>query len=155
MESGPDILAQAMSREKIEMARRMMALFDVPGELIESADPARRLSDSVLNQFADAEIELIPLAQGLLSGNTYKGFEGTRRYWSDFSSTWSEFRIEPQEFLDAAPQVVAVFRVKGRIHELEVNEIWSSLWTFRDGKVIKFQTFSTPTGALEAAGLTR
>jgi hypothetical protein len=41
------------------------------------------------------------------------------------------------------------------MHELEVDEVWSQLMTFRNGRVLLLQAFSRPDGALEAAGLPR
>jgi ketosteroid isomerase-like protein len=123
------------------------------GPRIQPDEIVDRMPDSVLQGFLDPEVELIPIAEGLLSGNTYKGYEGIRRFWSDFFSAWDEFHAEPQVFLDADPQVVVVLRMRGRMHELEVDEVWSQLLTFRNGRVLRLQAFSSPGGALEAAGL--
>ena len=79
-----------MSEENVETARRVMEFLGELGRQIESGEAAERLSDPVLSEFADPEIELIPLAQGLLSGNTYKGYEGMRRFWGHMIERWGE-----------------------------------------------------------------
>jgi hypothetical protein len=61
--------------------------------------------------------------------------------------------VEPLEFLDADPQVVVVLRMSGRMHAVEVDEVWSQLWTFRDAKAVLLHSFTSPDGAREAAGL--
>jgi SnoaL-like domain len=107
-----------MSQENVEVARRALAFFVGLGGHIEADQAPDRMPDSALREFLDPGVELIPIAQGLLSGNTYKGYEGIRRFWRDFFSAWDEFHAEPQEFLDADPQVVVVLRMKGRITSL-------------------------------------
>jgi hypothetical protein len=65
-----------MSQENVEVARRAVAFFVGLGGPIEADQAADRMSDSALQEFLDPEVELIPVAQGLLGGNTYKGYEG-------------------------------------------------------------------------------
>jgi hypothetical protein len=142
-----------MSQENVDVARRAVAFFVGLGGQIEADQVAHRMPDSTLQEFLDPEVELIPIAQGLLGGNAYKGYEGIRRFWGDFFSAWDEFHAEPQEFLDAGAQVVVVLRMRGRMHELEVDEVWSQLLSFRGGRVLLLQAFSSPDGALEASGL--
>jgi ketosteroid isomerase-like protein len=79
--------------------------------------------------------------------------EGVRRFWRDFFSDWDEFHAEPRDVVDAGSQVAVVMRMKGRMRELEIDELWSQLWTLRSGRFIHIQSFSNPDGALEAAGL--
>jgi len=39
------------------------------------------------------------------------------------------------------------------MHELEIDEIWSALFTMRDARIVRVQDFASRDGALEAAGL--
>jgi ketosteroid isomerase-like protein len=142
-----------MSRENVEVVRRALAFFGGLGGHIEPDEIAERLPDAALEEFLDPEAELVPISQGLLGGNRYKGYEGIRRFWADFFSAWDEFRADPQEFLEAGAQVVVVLRMSARMHELEIDEIWSQLWTLRNGRVVRLQAFANAEGALEAAGL--
>jgi ketosteroid isomerase-like protein len=141
-----------MSEENLDVARRAIGFFVGLGGEMESDRISDRLPDHALEEFLDPEVELIPIAQGILSGNSYKGYEGMRRFWADFFSAWDEFQAEPQEFRGAGDQVVVIMRVRARMHELAVDEVWSQLLTFRQGRVVRFQTFSSSDGAFEAAG---
>jgi ketosteroid isomerase-like protein len=142
-----------MSQENVEVVRRAFAFWGGFGGHMESDQIAVLMPDSALGEFLDPEAEFVPVPQGLLGGNSYKGYEGIRRFWVDFFSLWDDFRAELQSIVDMDPQVVSVARMRGRMHELEVDELWSHLWTFRDGRIARIQTFASADGALEAAGL--
>jgi ketosteroid isomerase-like protein len=88
-----------------------------------------------------------------LAGSKYEGYDGIRRFAADFYAAWDELRTEPQEFLDVGDQVVVILRMSGRMHELEIDEVWSGLSTFRNGRIVRIEGFATREGALEAAGL--
>jgi ketosteroid isomerase-like protein len=49
--------------------------------------------------------------------------------------------------------VVLSYRARGRGSRVEVDGRMSALWTFRDGKVVRFEWFHEPAEALEAIGL--
>jgi ketosteroid isomerase-like protein len=137
-----------VSRENVELVRRAFAELatDFPIEELEA-----RLSDAALEEFFDPEIEWVPVTQSLLASGTYRGYEGVRRFWSEFLSTWEEFEIEAQELVDCGDHVAVVMRMWGRTHELELDVTWSSLNTVRDGRVVRVQGFTSRDGALEAA----
>jgi ketosteroid isomerase-like protein len=101
----------------------------------------------------DSRIEWVPVTDSLLAVDSYRGFEGVRRFWGEFVSTWESYRVEPLRFDDAGDQVAVVVHIVGRTHELEVDETRSSLLTVRDGRVVRVQSFADAEGAREAAGL--
>lgn len=141
-----------MSQQNVESARRMFAELGSSG--FRNVDQVEGLlSDAALSEFCDPRVEWVPVSQSLLAVETYQGYEGVRRFWADFLSTWNEFSIVPEEMLDAGDQVAVVMRMAGRMDDIEIDELWSSLLTFRDGRVIRIQGFSSRDGALEAAGL--
>jgi hypothetical protein len=39
------------------------------------------------------------------------------------------------------------------MHDLEIDEVFSNLFTLRNGRVVQIQNFGSRDGALEAAGL--
>jgi ketosteroid isomerase-like protein len=133
-----------MSRENVEVVRRFYAIGNRPLE---------ELTDDLLSAFFDPEVEWVPIPQGVLGGNNYVGFESLRRFWTDFIGAWDELAVEPQEFLEAGDLVVGVARMKGRMHELEIDEVWSALFTLRNERIVRVQAFASRDGALEAAGL--
>jgi ketosteroid isomerase-like protein len=85
--------------------------------------------------------------------DNYRGFDGTRRLWGEFVSTWDDYRVETQNFYDAGDRVAVVVHIVGRTHGVEVDETRSSLLTIRDGRVVRVQAFADPDGARQAAGL--
>jgi ketosteroid isomerase-like protein len=68
---------------------------------------------------------------------------------------WESWRIEPERFTPFGDRVAVElrYRARGRGSGVEVEGRMSALWTVRDGKVVRFEWFLAPTGALEAVGL--
>ena len=142
-----------MSLEHVELVRRWFAFLDQFGGQVEPDQIADWLPDAALGEFLDPEIEWVPIPQAPLAASSYTGFEGFRHWVADFIAAWDEIHVEPQEFLDRGDQVIVVVRVRGRARGLEIDELWSSVLTHRDGRLIRIQNFGTPEGALEASGL--
>jgi ketosteroid isomerase-like protein len=139
-----------VSRENVELVRRLYAALAREGSPQEFE---QRLTDDALSRFLDPGIEWVPVTESLLAVDTYRGFDGVRRYWGDFLSAWERYRVEPLRFDDAGDQVAVVVHIVGRTHELEVDETRSSLLTVRDGRVVRVDSFAEPEGACKAAGL--
>jgi ketosteroid isomerase-like protein len=139
-----------VSEENVELVRRLYAELGSEGS---SRDFERRLTDEALSRFLDPRIEWLPVTDSLLAVDTYRGFEGVRRFWGEFVSAWESYRVEPLRFDHAGDLVAVVVRIVGRTHELEVDETRSSLLTVRDGRVVHVQSFADPEGARAAAGL--
>jgi ketosteroid isomerase-like protein len=76
---------------------------------------------------------------------------GSRRCWG----TWGDYRVEVEELLDAGPSVVVILREHGRGKGsgAPFEESHPQLWTFRAGRIIRWESFQTRAEALEAAGL--
>jgi ketosteroid isomerase-like protein len=139
-----------MSQANIELVRRLYGELASEGS---AREYERRLTDEALSHFLDPGIEWVPVAHSLLAVESYRGFDGVRRFWGEFLSAWESYKVEPLSFYDAGDQVAVVVHIVGRTHALEVDETRSSLLTLRDGRVVRVQSFSDPDGAREAAGL--
>jgi ketosteroid isomerase-like protein len=136
--------------ENVELVRRLYA------ELASEGSPRefeQRLTDDALSRFLDPEIEWVPISDSLLAVESYRGFDGVRRFWGEFLTTWESYAVELLGAYDAGDQVAVVVHIVGRTKELEVDETQSSLLTVRDGRVVRVQAFADPEGAREAAGL--
>jgi ketosteroid isomerase-like protein len=139
-----------MSKENVDLVRRVF------GELaadLRVNDVDRRLSDAVLAEFLHPQVEYVPVAQSLLAVDSYHGFDGIRRFWREFLSTWDKFVVKPIEVVDAGDQVAVAMQMAGRRGDLEVDVVWSSLYTIRDGKIARIQAFTNRDEAFKAAGL--
>jgi ketosteroid isomerase-like protein len=139
-----------VSEENVDLVRRLYAALASEGS---GREFERRLTDEALSRFLDPRIEWLPVPHSLLAVDSYRGFEGVRRFWGEFISTWESYRVEPLSFDDAGDQVAVVVHIVGRTHELEVDDTRSSLLTVRDGRVVRVQSFADPDGARQAAGL--
>jgi hypothetical protein len=60
---------------------------------------------------------------------------------------FSEFRWEPQEFIDASDAVVVTMRF-----HVETVSRGAGVYWFRDGKVVRYQQCQSRADALEAVG---
>jgi ketosteroid isomerase-like protein len=138
-----------MSQENLELVRRGFQAF-LGGHWETRAET---LTDDFLSEFFDPEVEWHPIPQGVLAGGTYVGFEGLRRFWTDFFAAWDEISAVPEEFWEADDLVAVRVQMRGRMQDIEVDETWSLLFTLRNARVMRIDNFSTPDGALEAAGL--
>jgi ketosteroid isomerase-like protein len=77
--------------------------------------------------------------------------KASRHYWG----TWDDYRVDPQELLDAGPSVVVILRESGRGKGsgAPFEREHPQLWTFRGDRIIRWESFPTKAEALEAAGL--
>jgi ketosteroid isomerase-like protein len=77
--------------------------------------------------------------------------KASRHYWG----TWADYRVEAEELLDAGPSVVVIVRERGRGKSsgAPFERQNPQLWTFREGRIIRWESFQTRADALEAAGL--
>jgi ketosteroid isomerase-like protein len=88
-------------------------------------------------------------------GGTYHGYDGVRELWSDARRIFGEFRNVPEDLFDAGDRVVAFVRVEGIGSQsgVPVHARIAHLYTFRDGKVIRVESFEDRDEALRAAGI--
>jgi ketosteroid isomerase-like protein len=136
-----------MSRDNVDLVRRFYAELASEGS---SREFERRFTDDALSRFLAPDIEWLPVADSLLAVDSYRGFDGVRRFWGEFVSAWESYRVEPLRFDDAGDRVAVVVHIVGRTHALEVDETRSSLLTVRDGRVARVESFAEPEGARQA-----
>ena len=139
-----------LSEENVELVRRLYAALASEGS---GREFEARLTDQALSQFLDPRIEWLPVPDSLLAADSYRGFDGVRRFWSEFVSAWESYSVEPLRFDDAGDQVAVVVHIVGRTHELEIDDTRSSLLTVRDGRVVRVESFDDAEGARKAAGI--
>jgi ketosteroid isomerase-like protein len=68
---------------------------------------------------------------------------------------YENFRIEPEEYIDADDRVIVVGRSRGtaRGSGLEVDQPFAWVWTVRGGHLVRLEVYSAREQALAAAGL--
>ncbi len=89
------------------------------------------------------------------SGGPYHGEDEVRRFLEDMREPFEEVMIEPEEWFDHGDRIVVFLRIRARPRGSDAvaeNRV-GHLWTMRDGKAIRCETFPRREDALEAAGL--
>jgi ketosteroid isomerase-like protein len=103
---------------------------------------------------AHSDVELRPLLANI-EGEVYRGHEGIRRWFSQFTDTFEDFTIELGELEDLDDHVLVAGRIhargKGSGTPIDQPSVW--VITMRDGKATRIQIFNDKTTALKAAGL--
>jgi uncharacterized protein len=125
-----------------------------------NADLVRRGYDAFNGGDLDAVLELcapdmvfMPLADSPV-GATFRGHEGFRELISENAEMFDSYSNEPEEIIEVADDKVVVLvrsTARGRMSRIEVGGRLAHLWTLRDGKAIRCQSFSSLEAALSAA----
>ena len=93
-------------------------------------------------------------AQGLPHGGFYRGIDDVRRNIFDplDRDWWSEFVVEPEEFIESGDQVVVIGRYRGVAKETEkrLDVPFVHVWTFQDDLAVRFRQFLDTAGWVEA-----
>ena len=141
-----------MSEENIERIRALIPPPEV--DMVPIFRDAGMFEQTVaaLGQLVDTNLESVAVWHG---GRTYAGIEGFREMWNDWLEPWATYHTHVEDMLEAGDQVVVLVRDHARRNdtEAELELISGSLWTFRDGMVVRVEFFSNRSEALEAAGL--
>ena len=95
-----------VSQENVEIVRRSYDAY-VGGDL-----------ESALAAF-DPAVDVYD--HDIPDSGAYRGLEGLERWEADWEASWSSWRWEPAEFIDAGDRVVAVLRVHARGRESGVD----------------------------------
>ena len=126
-----------MSEQNVEVVRRIYAAW----------------SDGFAG-LLDSEVEWVNPPDAVEAG-THTGVEAFAAAASSVTETFAGSHVEFNEFIDSGDRVVVLgtMRGRGRVSGVEFERAMGYLWTIRDGKAIRFEWFSEPGRALEAAGL--
>ena len=134
-----------MSQESVEVVRRIFEAFsrgDFEGGIELAATPP--------------EFEFVPsgaLIPDLAS--VQRGPDAFGRVVETFLAEFDDPRVELHELIDAGDQVFTSFTLRGRGKRSGVETSWDplSVWTVRDGRLVRWLGFTDRDAALKAAGL--
>jgi ketosteroid isomerase-like protein len=130
-----------MSQENVDLVRRSWQAVSSDGEL-----PFELYN-------ADLRIENMP--EFPIQG-PYDGHEGFAQWWEDLIEVIEDLRFEVKEVIDLGDgRVLSVQRALGRATHtgIEMDVLWASVVTLREGKIVRLQGYWTPEQAREAVGL--
>ena len=151
-----EILRGAMSSENVEIVRLMWAGLErdagMPWPPAEPEELDRRLRLDLCDQ--RIEIRNPP---EFPVGTVFHGHDGVRQWIDDLKRDWAEFEAKPEQFLDLGDDRVlalGVWRARGRESGVPLD-IPQAAWIgqFREGRLIRLQSFTERKKTLEAAGL--
>jgi ketosteroid isomerase-like protein len=136
-----------MSRENVEIVRALAESFQ------------RRDHDRAFD-FYDPDIEWdasrMPDAVFDVAA-VYHGHDGVRTFWRRWLSAWSDLEFEIQDVWDGGDDVVLLIRNQrqwGRQSGIATDiPPYGHVYTFRDGRIVRWRCFPDQESALEAAGL--
>ena len=132
-----------MSQENVEILRRFGEAFNEGGFS----------SDVTMSFFGpDAVFEEPPEQPG---ASIARGPESIRRMFTKFDEAWEQHRSDPEDVQvldDERVLVLTLERFRGR-DGLEIEQPGGTIFTFRDGKIARMQSFWERENALAAAGL--
>jgi ketosteroid isomerase-like protein len=129
----------------------------MPSANVESArsfmDAFNRQDVLYMKGLATDDFVLVPL-RAALEDLTYTGPEGIEQWMADLRESWSEIRIEIDEYRELAPgTLLTLGRVIARGHgssaPVEAEAAWVA--TIRDGRVIRLVTYMDRDAAIRAA----
>ena len=130
-----------MSQENVELVREWMRACngaDAEGA-VALCDPAFEMTESAT----------------LPGPASTSGLDALRRYFAGAQRHWSEWDWQEEEVRDIPPDkvfVIALLRLRGRRSGIWVEHRWAYLFTVRDGKLSRQDSFDDKAQALAAVG---
>jgi ketosteroid isomerase-like protein len=120
--------------------------------LLEAFDPGIEIEPTEDLEYAALLLRVLGPRFVILSGG-YRGLEEVRRL---FESVWQIsdwFRVEPEDFMTVADQVVVPLRLEARAEAtgLEGEALTAHLWKLRGGKAVRLQVYASSSDAIAAA----
>jgi ketosteroid isomerase-like protein len=136
-----------MSSENLEVVRlayqRLLTdLVDPPGD------------EADLLELLDPEIHL-DQTRRVLNPASYDGHQGFRQAMGEVREAWEAFRVEPERLIEADDRVVVIetVRARGRGSGVELADRSASVYTLRNGRIVRVVVYRDPAEALDAVGL--
>jgi ketosteroid isomerase-like protein len=114
-----------------------------------------RAGFDTLLAYADPTIEFSELPQAP-EHTLRSGHEEILSWASQFEDVWDEVEAEIVELTEVdAERLIAVLRLRAHARDsgIELEQTSGSLFTFRDGVVVRWEVYPTKGEALRAAGL--
>jgi ketosteroid isomerase-like protein len=91
----------------------------------------------------------------IMDAGDYHGHAGFGRWLEDWAAAWSDYTMEPEDFLDAGERVVAFILLKTTGHgsgiALERHD--AMVFELRDTKIVRLDYYNNRDQALKQAGL--
>jgi ketosteroid isomerase-like protein len=118
-------------------------------EALNSGDEERILA------FAHPDFETSVPPEFSAEPDTYRGHDGIRRYFALFDDAMEGVHFEAEQMWEAGDSVVALVRLtaRGKQTGIAVEQRSAQVWTIREGRALRAQTFPELAEAFAAAGV--
>ena len=106
-----------------------------------------------LRELFDPDVEIYS-EPGMINSGSFTGWDGFRKWVSQWEEAWDEISYEPIELIDVGETfVVARVRVvgKGAGSGLEIDREFGYLYEVRGGRSTRFHLYDSAERAMEAA----
>jgi len=142
-----------MSRENVEVVREAFAAYRAAVSAPNPQDAIR----AFIERFAHPEIEW-HTSSDLPDSGVFRGRDGVAALIQEWLSSFEDYRVEPEEFIDRGAYVVVPVVLRGRIpgsreSDQEVTLSHAHVYEVRETRVVEVREYLTLDQALEAAGL--
>ena len=74
-------------------------------------------------------------------GGTFKGHDEVVGFFSKLPESYTELRVEPDEFIESGDRVVVLGHLRGKAAGGDFDERFAHVWSFTDGKATSFEEF--------------
>ena len=130
-----------MSAENVELARRLI-------------EAANRRDFEAIAEGMDPLIEWNDQRE-LPGATSHHGVEAVLRHLRAVFEDMADFRVEPQQFVEAGDYVVISIRVsaKGLVSGAPVERVTFGVGEYRAGRLVRMSIYGTKAEALKAVGL--
>jgi ketosteroid isomerase-like protein len=127
-----------MSQQNVEIVKRIFARWE--------------RGDFSSVDWADPEIEYVVPGP---DPQVHRGIEAMNRSWGEWLEVFEDMTVHLKEIREAGDRVVIDqdFRGRGRGSGIPVDLPGAAVFTFRDGKVIRFAGHTNLESALKEAGI--
>jgi ketosteroid isomerase-like protein len=124
-------------------------------ELVQRAVQSVEVFWALLDDYVVWDLREDPAGATLDLDDVYVGrdavVEASRHWWG----TWTDYRLDAEEVIDAGSSVVVSLyeRGRGKGSGAPYERRFAQVWTFHRGKVIRWELFPDQAAALAAVGL--
>ena len=144
-----------MSEENVEIVQSMLGPFG--GVDVSAVDWDAEVIREILEQSYSPDVVLRALASGAGSGPSavYRGWDGLVQYLKEWLEPFSEYHLEPLDYVEAGDCVLVPSRQwgvgssSGARVEIELTLVYE----LRDGKIVRLDQYDTVEDAREAVEL--
>ena len=107
--------------------------------------------DSAFEHVADDVV----LYRDVPDASEFHGMEGFLSATAEWAEGFEDYRITPQEYVDAGDSVLARVRqsARGKDSGVPIDEDWWFVYTVSDGKIDRMEIYADRAKAYAAAGL--